>query len=685
MWEYIDSNNVEYKIIYAKKRGKGKRLNVEMKAIPSFFDVMDNSRIYEEYNEHMTAMSAFAKIFEDMPFSFILVDSFDAVEWEGFGAGESRLETFKRALERYKCEFRIVGNTVYLERQIGRDTNFIYRYQLNASNIVKEIDANECWTYAKGYGDYEDGEDGGWENANLEREYTSPLAKILGVRHAPPIKDGRISRSDSMDDALKELVDESIQISITTDIHDLRKQGYALAQPEIGDRVFIIDERIGLNEEVRVVAMKVKKNWRGDILDLTLTIGDEGVTKRYQSNLKTAVDALNNWVSGREKVPSSILDDAVRNATKLIQNANTELKFPNSGGIIGVDPNNPNHLVSFTSKGIGVSTDGGVTMPNAITGEGVVAESIIGQSIIGVNLSSVNEDGYFAVHGSDAEFYDVTNGRRVTISASGLYGYNRGGDIRFQADSALVTSSAFGTSNGNVYLASQENGEARVVRYSSLPGGGSASDYSYRPIRSQALKSPPTANAYVGTDGELRVMSEGLAAAGTYRDVRANHYHGNALITRGDVAYVGVDTEMRVMDKNLNNFRDIRGQVFIGTRIRLSDSYNATHFYIQTSNGGEVRVTGRTGTDSYRPVRAQRYLLPDGSSAMAVGTFSTLAARPTKNEGTAIINGVDLLRYTDNGSPAFKLNGKNIALDDVVANLVKSNQEMSQRLDTLEA
>src|SRR5690625_4577395 len=107
------------------------------------------------------------------------------------------------------------------------------------------------WKYEIGYGDYEDVEDGGWENANLVREYTSPLASVIGIRHAPPIKDGRITSQSTMDNQLKTLVDESLKISVSADIHDLRRQGYPLAQPELGDRVFLIDERIGLDEEDR--------------------------------------------------------------------------------------------------------------------------------------------------------------------------------------------------------------------------------------------------------------------------------------------------------------------------------------------------------------------------------------------------------------------------------------------------
>src|SRR5699024_5843776 len=100
--------------------GEGDSLSVDIKAAPIFFDWMDNSRIYEEYTQHMTAMHAFTLIFDDTPFDFVLVDQFNAVAWEGFGAGETRLETFNRALERYEAEFEIVGNTIYLKIRAGR-------------------------------------------------------------------------------------------------------------------------------------------------------------------------------------------------------------------------------------------------------------------------------------------------------------------------------------------------------------------------------------------------------------------------------------------------------------------------------------------------------------------------------------------------------------------------------------
>ena len=399
MWSIVDHSDIEYKIVYLRKRGEGALLTVDIKAIPIFFDVMDNTRIYEEYNEHMTANRCFALIFEQTDFNVILNGNFTAVEWQGFGKGDSLLELFKRAIDRYEAEFRIVGNTIYLENMIGRDTQFQYRHRLNASNIVEETDANEFWTYAIGYGDYEEeGEDsGGYKEAKLIREYTSPLAQIpgIGIRHAPPIMDGRVTDRATMDRALKRLVDESLKISLTANIHDLRRQGYALAQPELGDRVFVIDERIGLKTEVRVEAMTIKRNWRGEVTNLDLTFGSPGITRRHQSGISSAARAIRELLEGKRQLPPSVYDARIWEATNAMKNVRSELVTPENGGLMAVDKDNPNNVVIYNSNGLFVSDDGGATAKQAIWGGGINASVItvgtmLGDRIAGGILSSLN-------------------------------------------------------------------------------------------------------------------------------------------------------------------------------------------------------------------------------------------------------------------------------------------------------
>ncbi|MHA4291110.1 phage tail protein [Bacillus cereus] len=393
MWTLVDDNETEYKVVYLKKQGEGKTLTAEIKAVPKFYDDFDNGRVYEEYNQSFTANACFATIFSGSGYVYQLNGSYNSLQWEEFGGGSTRLEMFKDALNRYGAEFRILGKVVTIEPQIGSDLNVMYRHRLNASNIVQEVDASGFWTYAKGYGDFT--EEDGWQGAKLIREYTSPLASIpgIGVRHAPPLKDGRIKLNATMENSLKKIVNESLKMSVTADIHDLTKQKYPIAQSGLGDRVFLIDERIGLDAEVRVVNRSVLRDWRGNILDVQLTFGNQDITKRYQSNLDHAAKTINDLIEGREKLPINAMAQEVANVTSMILGVTSELDITPQG-LIAKDKNNPNYVVVLNSAGLGVSTDGGTTFRNAITGRGIVAERILAGEIKGSTLRTDSGSNY---------------------------------------------------------------------------------------------------------------------------------------------------------------------------------------------------------------------------------------------------------------------------------------------------
>lgn len=402
MWTLV-VDDVEYKIKFLKKQGTGNTLKANIKGIPLFFDRFNALRIYERYDRHMTADFYFSLVFDDTEYNYVLNGTFTAQQWEGAGEGATRLEMFKNGLNRYKGEFRIVGNIIYIENMIGVDSQFRYEHRLNASNIVQEIDANDMYTYARGYGDYGDGEGGeDWQDAKLFREYTSPLANIPGIsyQHAPPIKNGNITTIETMDEQLKILVDESLQISVTANIYDLREKGYPIAQSNLGDRVFLIDGRIGFDEEIRVVNRMIKKRWDGKVLDASITFGVPGLVKRHQANLRSATKNINDLLDGKIKLPFSVLDNAVANATRALHNMQSELSIPPNGGLLATDKDNPNNVVLFNAAGLGVSDDGGATFDNAITGQGINASvvttgTMLADRIAGGILASLNGNTVF--------------------------------------------------------------------------------------------------------------------------------------------------------------------------------------------------------------------------------------------------------------------------------------------------
>lgn len=401
----------EYRIISSKQTGFGNKYQISVTAVLYILDWLNTSRIYQRIDESLTVTEAFNIVFNDTPFTYSTVESAPSNRFEGIGEGETRLEIFKTFIERYGYEFNIVGNVVYLQNRLGNDANFEYRYKVNTQDITKEVDASEMWTHAKGYGNYSDDDENTdvIDKAKLKREYTSPLADIIGIREAPPIRDGRVTKQATMDANLKKIVDESVQISFTADIYDMSQQGYNYQHAVIGDRVFLVDERIGLDTEIRVVKISKSVNDLEQILDMEITFGTGNMADAYGSNLSTAAKDIADLIQGRKSLPFQALDIISKSMVTKIQNTTSEIIYDTNGQHF-MDKKNNNNVMTMNSSGLLLSTDGGKTAKTAITAEGIVADTIT-TGTLNANLISVRG-------GNNKEFTEITNNR---ITQRGQY------------------------------------------------------------------------------------------------------------------------------------------------------------------------------------------------------------------------------------------------------------------------
>ena len=392
----------EYRIISSKQTGFGNKYQISVTAVLYILDWLNTSRIYQRIDESLTVTEAFNIVFNDTPFTYSTVESAPSNRFEGIGEGETRLEIFKTFIDRYGYEFNIVGNVVYLQNRLGNDANFEYRYKVNTQDITKEVDASEMWTHAKGYGNYSDDDENTdiIDKAKLKREYTSPLADIIGIREAPPIRDGRVTKQATMDANLKKIVDESVQISFTADIYDMSQQGYNYQHAVIGDRVFLVDERIGLDTEIRVVKISKSVNDLEQILDMEITFGTGNMADAYGSNLSTAAKDIADLIQGRKSLPFQALDIISKSMVTKIQNTTSEIIYDTNGQHF-MDKKNNNNIMTMNSSGLLLSTDGGKTAKTAITAEGIVADTIT-TGTLNTNLISIRG-------GDNTDFIEMTN------------------------------------------------------------------------------------------------------------------------------------------------------------------------------------------------------------------------------------------------------------------------------------
>ncbi|PTK82821.1 hypothetical protein BUZ16_08525 [Staphylococcus haemolyticus] len=449
MWIILFENK-EYRIISSKMSGYGDKYKVSVVGVLYMLDWLNTHRVYERIDASLTTKEAFDIVFNDTPFTYVTVDSAPSASFEGIGEGATRLEIFKTFIERFEYEFKLVDKVCYLHNQIGNDANFEYRHKVNTQDIEKEVDASEMYTYMRGYGDYR--EEGGEEEtttettnsetssgyqktsvkviendneedvtkkAKLKREYTSPLAAIIGIREGPPIMNANITKQETMDKQLKEAVESSVNISFTADIYDMSRHGYRFQHAELGDRVFLVDERIGLDTEIRVVKIDREINNEGYVTNVEITFGSANLADNYSSNLSTAAKDIQDLIEGRKKLKFDALDVISQSMVKKILNTSSELAF-DSNGIHAVEKNNPNNQMTLNSSGLMLSTDAGNTARTAITAEGIVADAITAGSIWTENVNVIGTGGYLSIIGNELLSVDPNSLSRTLLQPTGL-------------------------------------------------------------------------------------------------------------------------------------------------------------------------------------------------------------------------------------------------------------------------
>ncbi|MCL9637715.1 phage tail protein [Bacillus zanthoxyli] len=404
----------DYEIVIPRSKVRGNKAMWELKAVHRFFVDMGNSRIYETVSGSKTLADRLNFIFNGTRYNFVIVGSFAAQDMENFG-DSSRLDLFQKVLTQYEIEFEIAGNTVYIRSQVGQDTDFVYHRQLNLKDISIEKDSTNFSTYGEGFG-----ADG------LHVTYTSPLAAIpgIGIRHHPPIRDDRFKIQDNLFKAVKKNVDESLVFSITVDVAELRKQGLQGA-PNEGDRIFLMDDRLSLNIETRIINISEKFDVNGNLLSTQVTLSNKGIRDAYQSQLSNTVKQLQDILEGRMKIPYNVLDDAVKLATEALQKAQTELLFEN--GIVAVSKTNPNLMVLLNSAGLGVSIDGGQTFENAITAFGVNTNLLTAGAIHTNNIQIIGTEAYFFWDGNEFLAMDPNDQSKYVKITPGLIDIGGGG------------------------------------------------------------------------------------------------------------------------------------------------------------------------------------------------------------------------------------------------------------------
>ncbi|MDN5236389.1 SGNH/GDSL hydrolase family protein [Staphylococcus aureus] len=313
-----DSN--EYVIVILDKSTIGEKIRLDIKARQKELDDLNNSRIYQEYNESFTGVEFFNTVFKGTGYKYVLHPKVDASKFEGLGKGDTRLEIFKKGLERYHLEYEYDAKTktFHLYDELSKFANYYIKAGVNADNVKIQEDASKCYTFIKGYGDF-DGQQT-FAEAGLQIEFTHPLAQLIGKREAPPLVDGRIKKEDSLKKAMELVIKKSVTASISLDFVALREH-FPEANPKIGDVVRVVDSAIGYNDLVRIVEITTERDAYNNITKQDVVLGDFTRRNRYNKAVHDAANYVKS-VKSTKSDPSKELKalNAKVNASLSINN-----------------------------------------------------------------------------------------------------------------------------------------------------------------------------------------------------------------------------------------------------------------------------------------------------------------------------------------------------------------------------
>lgn len=291
----------EYIIKTHRERTYRKGVGVEATAIHRIFDDLRNNYIYDEKTGtlRLDAMLSFALEGSGYTFEIDTTDLPASVRVENFGWNNS-LALFRDILEKFGAEFDYKGKKIYVAKKFGiqRDEPFL-RYRFNVKDPEKEIDTSSFATYIRGYGKKDD------KGNYLFAEYTSPLAKIYGIKHADPVKDERYTDKDSLLAAMKKQLNDNIDISLTFTAIELESMG--LRDIKKGDYVWCVIEPFDLNVQLRAVS---REDYSDETKSPTFTFGT--ITKKASdiiasfNTTKKAVDKVIDTSTG--KIKDSAID-----------------------------------------------------------------------------------------------------------------------------------------------------------------------------------------------------------------------------------------------------------------------------------------------------------------------------------------------------------------------------------------
>lgn len=223
-------------------------------AINSFFECIDDY-VEELWPDGLyTIQESLQLAFSTSDWTYLIDGDYpQRAKLEGFG-NDNPVSMLNKILSAFNSEYEIdtPNKRVIVKRRLGVDTDYQIRDRHNITDISRKIDSMNVKTAVKVFYNLDE-----FGNYNSSVIYYSPnRSKYRKTKwHKPIYSDVITSEAQAISTArliLKDIPDITFSVEFTT----LQDMGYNSDKVQLGNGVFLIDERLGIESTARIVAVR---------------------------------------------------------------------------------------------------------------------------------------------------------------------------------------------------------------------------------------------------------------------------------------------------------------------------------------------------------------------------------------------------------------------------------------------
>lgn len=379
-------------------------------AVHTYFDNADK-RKYDIYGGTHTLNEFLSYTLADTGWSFVNADVTGYAFIPNFG-NDNIVALVDALCGAFNCEFKINSdNTLTFAKVIGPNNDAVYRFKSNILTLTHDVDTTKLKTVIKGTG-----------ANNLNVTYTSPNASIFGERHADPFEDDEYFDATELGKRLASEIIDYPEVTIELDTLELTEK-------EIGERVWLIYEPLGIEFQTRILAKTTRTPRTLSTVVIGNTLGKSGTKDFAEVNIdidenarqfRSKIEQTNDRITLEvEEVDASIAAINVRADNITLSVTQLDGRVGNNESQISIQAGQIQSRVTYTDYN-------GQTITSKIT-QDPYSISLLAQNLNLnglVTFTNLNTPGAAVIDGGNiyGNLFQVGRGTGSTLTMTSTYG-----------------------------------------------------------------------------------------------------------------------------------------------------------------------------------------------------------------------------------------------------------------------